>query len=260
MSGNSALVVAQLTDLHLFAQRDRSLFGLSTHDSLQAVLARLCQLEPQPDLLLLTGDISQDETDISYYHLQDYIAPLKTPTYWIPGNHDNLPLMQRLLDRPPISTEKSFTAGGWHFLLLSSWQPQCVHGQLTSESLEWLDNQLQEIGDKPTIITLHHPPCQINSDWMDAINLKNSEDFFKIIDRYPQIKLVLFGHIHQEFTTQRRGVYYLGSPSTCGQFKPQSKEFAIDEQAQPGFRLLALLPDGTFETRIERVKYSQLSR
>jgi len=250
----SPLLVAQITDTHLFAEVDQKMLGLTTHDSLQAVLDRLSQLQPKPNILLLTGDLSQDETDESYQRLQNLIAPLDIPTYWLPGNHDNLPAMQQLLNQPPILAEKSFAAGGWHFLLLSSWLPGCVQGELSQASLEWLDMQLQHIGEQPTLIALHHPPCSINSAWMDEIKLQNPDEFFAVIDRYLQVKLVLFGHIHQAFEDQRRGVRYLGSPSTCVQFKPESVKFAIDP-AQPGFRLLTLLPDGTFETQIQRVDY-----
>lgn len=252
MSQNSPLIVAQITDTHLFATDEQQMLGLTTHDCLQAVVAHLRQLQPQPDILLLTGDLSQDETKESYQRLQEIISPLQIPTYWIPGNHDDLALMQQLLNQPPIFADKSFTAGGWHFLLLSSWVPGKVYGKLSRASLEWLEQELQSIGDKPTLISLHHPPCAIASAWMDEIKLQNPNDFYAIIDRYPQVKLVLFGHIHQAFEQQRRGVSYLGSPSTCVQFKPKSVEFAI-EQVQPGFRLLTLDGDRTFETKIERV-------
>lgn len=250
----SSLLVAQITDTHLFANAEQKLLGFPTHDSLQAVVNHLNQLQPKPDILLLTGDLSQDETDESYQQLEDFIAPLEIPTYWLPGNHDNLPAMQKLLTQPPISAEKSFAVGEWHFLLLSSWVPGCVHGELSKASLEWLELQLKLIGEKSILIALHHPPCSINSDWLDAINLKNSADFFAVIDRYSQVKLVIFGHIHQAFEEERQGVCYLGSPSTCVQFTPKSVEFALDD-AQPGFRLLTLLSDGSFQTKSERVNF-----
>lgn len=249
------LLVAQITDIHLFAENHQKLLGCPTCESLKVVIERLKQLQPKPDILLLTGDLSQDETDTSYQELKNLIAPLDIPTYWLPGNHDNLPTMEKILNQQPIFADKSFVAGGWQFLLLSSWLPGCVHGELSSASLEWLERKLQLIGEQPTLIALHHPPCLIHSAWMDEIKLKNPEEFFAVIDRYSQVKLVLFGHIHQGFEDSRGGVSYLGSPSTCVQFKPKSAKFAIDN-AQPGFRLLTLQPDGTFETRIERVNYN----
>ncbi len=244
-----SLLVAQITDTHLFAEVEPSVFGVQTYNSLQAVVEKLKALQPQPDILLLTGDLSQDESSQSYEFLYNAIAPLNIPSYWLPGNHDNLPIMEQVLQHPPIDATKSFHAGGWNFLLLSSLLPGCVHGEISRQSLDWLELQLTNY---PTLIAVHHPPCLINSDWMDNINLRNYEEFLAVVERHPQVKLVVFGHIHQEFDNHSGGVRYLGSPSTCVQFQPQSKEFTIDKQAQPGFRLLNLFTDGTYNTEIVR--------
>lgn len=232
------------------------MMGCTTADTFEVILERLSRLQPRPNLLLLTGDLSHDETPESYQWLQRRLMPLKIPAYWLAGNHDSLPVMEQVLDLPPISPEKLCLAGGWCLLLLNSLVPGCVHGELSAASLEWLEQQLQ-LSDRPTLISLHHPPCSIHSAWMDAINLQNPEKLLAVIDRYPQVKLVVFGHIHQAFEEQRRGVHYLGSPSTCVQFKPGAKEFAIDP-VQPGFRLLTLFPDGSFQTKIVRLDYDAL--
>lgn len=253
MTKSPSLLVAQITDMHLFAEVEQELLGLPTDRSLQVVLERLAELQPRPDILLLTGDLSQDRSCKSYQRLQDLLLPFNIPTYWLPGNHDSLPVMQQVLQQPPISPDKSFQAGGWHFVLLSSLVSGCVYGQISTASLEWLESQLQMVNDKPTLISLHHPPCLVNSVWLDQSSLQNPESLLAIVDRHPQVKLVVFGHIHQEFSYQRYGVSYLGSPSTCIQFQPHSMNFALDK-APPGFRLFALSPDGTYETRIERIE------
>ncbi len=250
---DSPLVIAQLTDTHLFADEDQTMKDCPTVLSFQAVLNSVAQLQPQPDLILLTGDLSQDETLTSYQQLHCRIMPLGIPTYWIPGNHDqSLTNMEQTLCTAPISPQKCFQAGGWQFILLNSMLHQQVHGELSADALEILDQQLQ--GESlPTLIALHHPPLAIASAWMDAIGLQNREAFFAIIDRHPQIKLVVFGHIHQEFDRVRQGVRYLGAPSTCVQFSPNADEFAIDGDRQPGFRLMSLYPDGQFETTVQRI-------
>jgi 3',5'-cyclic-AMP phosphodiesterase len=250
MNTSPSLLVAQITDTHLFAEVEPKVFGVQTYNSLQAVVEKLTKLQPQPDILLLTGDLSQDESSQSYDRLTSLIAPLNIPAYWIPGNHDNLQVMEQVL-QSQINPTKSFQSGGWNFLLLSSLVPGCVHGEISQQSLDWLEFQLEQNPNLPTLVAIHHPPCFINSDWMDKINLRNHEEFLAVCDRYPQIKLVIFGHIHQEFDTERCNVRYLGSPSTCVQFQPQSKEFAIDQQ-EPGFRLINLFTDGTYNTEIVR--------
>jgi len=186
--------------------------------------------------------------------LRDLVSPLNIPAYWLPGNHDNPEVVAKILDSPPISAQKSFTAGGWQFLLLNSQIPGQVGGYLSPESLDWLDSQLTSSSDKPTLIGLHHQPLPVDSAWIDGSKVANAEELLEILDNHPQVKLVIFGHIHQEFDCWRHNIRYLGTPSTGGQFKPRSPNFALDEIA-PGFRWLKLYPDGKFETRVERLSW-----
>ena len=257
MSQAPPLVIAQLTDLHLFASASKELLGLPTAKSFDAVLEQLQKLVPQPDLLLLTGDLSQDGKPESYQYLQESLKLLGIPTYWLPGNHDEPTVMEQVLNQTPISPEKSFQAGDWQFLLLNSAVSGCVYGQLSPESLDWLDWQLKRTSTRPTLISLHHPPFLVNSDWLDGSTLKNREELFAVIDRHPQVRLVVFGHIHQEFDRSRHGVHYLGCPSTCIQFLPESKNFALDK-TELGLRVINLYPDGTFKTKVERVAFAHL--
>ena len=246
------LLIAQITDIHLFADENQELLGLATTQSFLAVLERL-SLQPRPDLLLLTGDLSQDGKPESYQNVQDLLSPLRTPTYWLPGNHDYLPAMEQVLNRGLVSPSKTFEQGGWNFVLLNSSVPGCVHGHLSTETLDWLDFRLRLVSSKPTLVALHHPPMPVNSTWLDTSTLQNPEELFAVLDCHPQVKLVLFGHIHQDFNRQRHGVHYLGTPSTCIQFEPRSSDFALDQE-KPGFRLLKLYANGSWETKIERVE------
>ncbi|HEY9605812.1 MAG TPA: 3',5'-cyclic-AMP phosphodiesterase [Allocoleopsis sp.] len=251
----SSLLIAQVTDTHLFADPDNELLGLPTAQSFQAVLDRLQKLLSQLDILLLTGDLSQDGTPEAYQYLQDRLKPWGIPTYWVPGNHDRPLVMEQVLNQTPFSSHKSFQAGGWQFLLLNSGVSGQVHGCLSPESLEWLEHQLQLTEQQPTLIGLHHPPLLVNSQWLDRLLLHNAEELFAVIDGYPQVRLVVFGHIHQEFERSRQGVRYIGCPSTCFQFLPESEDFALDVR-EPGFRLIRLYPDGTFKTKVERVTFA----
>ena len=255
MTYGSPVTIAQVTDLHLFASDRQELLGLPTAQSFQAVLDRLMQLRSHLDLILLTGDLAQDGQAESYQRLQTWLKPLGIPTYLLPGNHDNPMVMQQVLQESPISSEKSFNIKDWNLVLLNSAVPGQVHGYLSEGMLSWLERELQRLKARPTLIAFHHPPFTVGSTWLDGSALQNAEAFFKVIDSYPHVKLVVFGHIHQEFDRQRRGVRYLGCPSTCIQFEPQSAQFALDHEV-PGFRLINLYPDGVCKTKVERVNYA----
>ncbi|MBE9013968.1 3',5'-cyclic-AMP phosphodiesterase, partial [Pseudanabaenaceae cyanobacterium LEGE 13415] len=250
---SSPLRIAQVTDLHLFAKSDQCLLGLPTLRSLKALIEQFHPLHPKPDLLLLTGDLSQDGSMESYDRLQTLFSPLQIPTYWLPGNHDCVEAMERSLTE--FLPDKTFEQGGWRFLLLNSQVPGCVHGRLSIDTLDWLDRQLAEHPNLPTLVSLHHPPFTVNSTWLDSSVLQNPDEFLEILDRHPQVKLVVFGHIHQEFQHQRNKVTFLGTPSTSIQFAKESDEFALGHE-MPGFRLIQLYPNGTWTSQVERVKFN----
>ncbi len=234
----------------MFADENQHLQGIPTLKSLRAVIERLHALRSELDLLLLTGDLSGDGKAESYENLQNLLLPLEIPIYWIPGNHDSTSVMEEVFNLHLISRRKCFERGGWNFILLNL--RNYKYGHLSTDSLDWLDTQLRTIANNPTLISLHHHPIPVNSDWLDANSLQNSEELFAVLDKYSQVKIVLFGHIHQEFQYQRHNVGYLGTPSTCIQFQPQSPTFAIEEKS-PGFRILKLYSDSTWETWVERV-------
>ena len=73
-----------------------------------------------------------------------------------------------------------------------------------------------------------------------------------MLERFPQTKALLWGHVHQEIDGERNGVRLLASPSTCIQFAPGSEGFQVSEQA-PGYRWLRLHGDGRLETGVERL-------
>lgn len=246
------LRLLQLSDTHLFADDQQQMLGCATVATLTQVLNRIQQQGLQPDLLLLTGDLSQDETPASYERLWQLVAPLAVPTYWIRGNHDQQDSLAPILSTPPLSSEKAFGLGNWRFVLLNSQVPHRVEGTLSEASLSWLEQQLQQYPDHPTLVALHHHPIPINSPWMDALRLSNPDALFEVLDHYAQVKLVVFGHIHQAFQTVRRGVTYLGCPSTCLQFQPNQATLVLDPIG-PGFRLIDLDQGGHHTTQVQYI-------
>ncbi len=250
---SSGLRVIQLTDIHLFATSDQALMGIATRASLLPIVAQIAQVQPAPHFLLLTGDLSQDGSPESYRQLVELLQPLNLPIYWLPGNHDCFEVMERSLTIAPFRADKSFTQSGWQFLLLNSQIPGDVPGHLSSTTLEWLQLELAAHPERPTTIAFHHPPMSLNTEWLDSSALQNPEELFQIVDRHPQVKLVLFGHIHQEVEEVRSGVTYLGCPSTCFQFARDHQNFTLDIDQYPGFRILDLGADGSWRTEVRRV-------
>jgi 3',5'-cyclic-AMP phosphodiesterase len=254
------LLVAQVTDIHLTDDPQQSVMGVNTEASFRAILAELESLHPAPHLLLLTGDLTQDGSEPAYARLRESLEAVGISAYCLPGNHDTVSIMSRELRGCAVPWDSCFSAGGWQFIPLNSAIEGQVQGYLAAASLDWLDRQLCDRPDLPTLIAVHHPAIALGCDWIDKSGLQNQEEFWQICDRHPQVRVIISGHAHQEFDTdfdlkdsdKGSRARYLVTPSTCAQFAPQTDKFTLD-RLNPGFRLLRLYPQGEIETEVRRL-------
>ncbi|QJQ95232.1 MULTISPECIES: phosphodiesterase [Halomonadaceae] len=238
----------QVTDCHLYADpqgRSRAGFPLR---QLHAVVAHARKW--RPDMLLVTGDVSQDDTPASYQHAYAAFATLGCPWFWLPGNHDQ---QQHMTDIQPLHREVDL--GGWRLVLLDTQVSGEPHGELGDEQLLALAERLE--GDtRPTLLAMHHPPVKVGCAWLDAIGLADREAFWQSLAPFAHVKAIVCGHIHQAFVGRQpiKGgeVAVYGSPATADQFLGRAREFAIDQASRPGYRVIDLEGD-TLTTWVERV-------
>ncbi|WP_148861685.1 3',5'-cyclic-AMP phosphodiesterase [Marinobacter fonticola] len=246
------LRILQLTDPHLMADPDGELLGMNTRDSLDAVMA-LASKEPHaPDLVIASGDIAQDGSEVAYRIFQEKMSRYACPVIWFPGNHDDTEAMQRVT-AGTRAEQRRVLDGGWQLIFLNSAVPGKVYGELAETELDFLRECLAQYPDRPTLIAFHHHPVDVNCGWMSEIGLTNSDVFMAAIAGHAQVKALLWGHIHQSWDEERDGIRLMATPSTCIQFAPGSTEFSIDEQA-PGYRWLDLYADGTLNSYIRRAE------
>ncbi|MGX5202739.1 3',5'-cyclic-AMP phosphodiesterase [Aliikangiella sp. IMCC44632] len=244
--------VAQLTDSHIFAEKEGCLLGLNTRRSFEAVCERVKKEEWKPDVILATGDLSQDASPQSYQYLADFLATLKVPSFWLPGNHDDPQVMAQYLTNQCVSSAKQILLGDWQIILLDSSVKDKVYGNLSESELAFLSQALQQHPNKHALVSLHHQPVTIDSHWLDQIGLKNAAEFKQVLAKFPQVKGVVWGHIHQDFEFTENGVHWMATPSSCVQFEPGSEDFSAGEEA-PGYRFLNLYPDGRVESVVHRI-------
>ncbi|WP_097084783.1 MULTISPECIES: 3',5'-cyclic-AMP phosphodiesterase [unclassified Pseudomonas] len=253
-----SVLLLQLTDSHLFAEEDGELLGMNTRASLERVLQRVEADGHRYDLMLATGDQSQDGTVESYRRFKAMTSGIDAPKRWIPGNHDESAVMQDLYGQSEL-LDPVTDVGNWRVIMLDSSVPGSVPGLLSHDQLKLLEDGLADEPTRHHLICLHHHPVSIGCKWMEPIGLRNADAFFAVVDRFPQVRAILWGHIHQQWDTQRNGVRLLASPSTCIQFAPGSEDFGVERTA-PGYRWLRLNPDGTLDTAVVRVEGFEFSR
>lgn len=246
----------QITDCHLGPQKSETLLGLDTDQSLEDVLQLIQQAEPAFDHLLCTGDVASTGDWDCYTRYQKIVRRyFSQPLSWLAGNHDAADTMASGQDSLGIQG-RLVELGEWLLVLLDSSVPGQVYGQLAASELDYLEFILKSHPDKHIIVSLHHQLVPVGSAWIDQYVVRNADALFQLTDTYGNVKIITWGHVHQEFRTTRNGVELLATPSTCVQFKPRCELFTVDT-LMPGYRWFDLQEDGAFATGVARVTGKQ---
>jgi len=249
------ICLLHISDSHLYADETARLKGICPHDSFAAVVDHAHAWFPTADAVILGGDMAQDEQPETYSLLGEMLSCWQTQFMISPGNHACMDhLNARLI--PVLNRHGSYSdacqLGAWQLITLNSHHAGHVPGLLSESELQHLQDLLGSSTAEHSLVALHHHPIPVGSRWMDNIILKNRMALWEIAARFPQLKVMLCGHIHQAFDSVYQQVRVLGSPSTCIQFTPGQDTFALDNQS-PGYRWLELHDDGSIATGINRI-------
>jgi Icc protein len=244
-----AASVLQITDLHVMPVAGEKFYGLDTDRTFRAVLEQAFAENTVIDLILLTGDLVQEPSLSGYQRILTTLKDYSAPCVCLPGNHDDYRLMQQVLNEGNIRCESRLFLNNWQILCLNSQVPGYPGGHLDAWELAFMEDCLKKHPAHSTLIAVHHHCLKIDSDWMDTMMIDNSGDFLSLAVKYPQVKAVICGHVHQAADCRFESIRILSAPSTCIQFTPASREFSIDDTA-PGYRMIDLYADGNIDTRV----------
>lgn len=257
-----------ITDCHLFADVDRCGYGqINPYQSLAAILHRVFNDNDQGDnadgldgvtgeanidAVIVTGDISGDDSKQSYHHFKHLVARyIPSPIWVIPGNHDNNPHFNDILGDIWLRAGDSKAMGPWHVHGLDT-RHKGTQGQVNKEQLDKVSGAMTRETNRHHLLCLHHHLYPSNS-WMDAHNLLNPTCLTTWLTQHPNVKALLHGHLHtplrQCVGTSDTPIF--GGPSTSWQWE-MSDDFALSPLT-PGYQIVTLHDTGHVSVKIERL-------
>ena len=256
--------ILQLSDLHLFSDRQQRLRGVPPFDCLVDVLHHVEDTGLDPDLIVLSGDLAHDERRETYVLLRSLVESWSDRLAVIPGNHDQREYLREVFPEQlrGIACEGPFVTfarrlGDWILAGLDTHVPGEVPGWLDERQLAWLDRVLAQQNPARCLLFLHHPPVSVASSWLDALGLQQPQAFREFLHTHPQIAVVAAGHVHQEYTGDVEGRAFFTTPSTAMQFAPAQSEPTYD--AVPcGYRVFRLdgLDWATHVVRLPELRFA----
>ncbi|MGA9011676.1 MAG: phosphodiesterase [Acetobacteraceae bacterium] len=218
------MLICQLTDLHVRPAGKPANRLSETNMFTERAFRAVARLNPSPDVVVITGDLTDCGLDEEYANLNRLLRKfLPMPVFVIPGNHDRRGnLRAGLKHLPGVAVDPhyvQYTVDEYpvRLVMLDTLVPGAGHGELGPEQLEFLDRALAAAPDKPTIVGMHHPPFACGIAHMDRINLRNIPEFAAIIGRHRQVERIICGHHHRPIVARLAHAIASIAPSVAHQ-------------------------------------------
>lgn len=202
------LKLVQITDPHL-VEPGRLLHGLDPLARLEACLAHVEAHHADADLVVLSGDLTQDGRRDAYEALRGRLARLTPPWRLMVGNHDDRATLFAVF--PNAGDEDGFaqcaldTPQG-RVILLDTLDPGRVEGRLCPARLAWLEAELGRAEGRPVYIFMHHPPFRVHLPALDRIRLQDADAFLELLRRRGDVRHIFAGHVHRPISGLWHGI------------------------------------------------------
>jgi hypothetical protein len=187
--------------------------------TLKLALDKINGLGSTPDLLLHTGDISQNAKASEFDTAQQLIKSVKCgEMFYVPGEHDTASddgvLYRERFGRDTAGDGwYSFTHKGVHFIGLNNSRQIDALGTLGPEQLSWLKQDLASLSSStPIVIFAHIPLWMVYPEW--GWGTQDGAAALSYLKRFGSLT-VLNGHIHQVVQKVEGNVAFHTAASTA---------------------------------------------
>jgi 3',5'-cyclic-AMP phosphodiesterase len=214
------MLIAQLSDPHVRPEGELYQNVVDSNDMFAAAIVQVNALDPQPDVVLLSGDLVDKGTPAEYSMLRKLLLPLRAAARVIPGNHDDATAFRECFaDHAylPADGPMHYVAGDHgpvRIVALDITVPGLHHGQVDEQSARWLDIALALEPMRPTLIMIHQPPFDSGVPYLDAYRCREGERLAAVVARYPAVERVVCGHVHRFMQVRFGGTMLCTAPST----------------------------------------------
>jgi 3',5'-cyclic-AMP phosphodiesterase len=237
-------LIVQLSDPHIGADWN----GEDPVAGLREVVDAVADLPDRPDTILITGDLAEHGSFAEYAAVSDAVAALGAPVHVIAGNHDDRGTLRAAFGLPGADAgpiQWAADLGPLRLVGVDTTIPGRDGGALGAEPLRWLDAELARAPDQPTLLAMHHPPVTTGVAPWDAIGLSavDRAALGRVLERHPQVRRVVCGHVHQTITAgiARRPVLVVPSTYMQARLNFSAAEIDLAPGAPRGFAVHALV-------------------
>lgn len=215
--GSDGLTFLQISDSHVGFNKPANPNAIGT---LEEAIGKVKALPVKPAFMIHTGDISHLSKPEEFDDADRVIGEARLDVHYVPGEHDFLDEEQKLYrERYGRGTKGagwySFDANGVHFVGLVNVVDLKAGGlgNLGTEQLAWLENDLRSrSASTPVVVFAHIPLWIVYPQW--GWGTDDGARALELLKRFGSVT-VLNGHIHQVMQKIEGNVAFHTASSTA---------------------------------------------
>jgi len=261
------MLIAQISDSHICQADPNKPHTLERISTLKSFVAHIGGMDEKPDLIVHTGDVSQDGRPEEYETVKSIMGALGIPVFFALGNRDlGANLVECLSDLGGGKLVGDFLIYSIEkfpvrLIAMDTQKRKSRIGTTCSVRLSILEELLGDQPDTPTALFMHHPPFEVpTSDYPFQFDDPSLADaFLRLVGRHEQIVHLFCGHMHRQFSVELETCNASVTPS----LSPDNRlgEYEADWKERPLFQLHRWNPDTLrFETRLTPVEGTSVTR
>ena len=205
---DSMTLIAHISDLHV---------GMGSFDEDMFMRAAEEINNLNPDMVILTGDLTDNGYLKEYEQATKYLGMFEAPLFAVPGNHDARNLGYQIFEEIigerswKLTKDDNFTVIG-----LDSSTPDENGGNIGHPQHMWLEHQLDDcvINENFSVVCLHHHVVSIPQTGRERNVLSDAGDILKTLTTH-EVDMVLSGHKHVPNIWRINDTLFVNAGSLC---------------------------------------------
>jgi 3',5'-cyclic AMP phosphodiesterase CpdA len=228
-----SMIIAQISDTHIDLDGPK---GPARLGYLERCVADINRLDPLPDVVIHTGDLSQNGKPAEYEAARQVVGALRCPLHVTAGNRDDraaireafpadryllpdTPFVQYCVDDYPV-----------RLIAVDTLSEKSNQGDFCKIRADGLRAALTEEREKPTVVFMHHPPFEVReSDYpVQFASWDGVERMSRALEGLSHVVGMFCGHTHRNAAGEVGGVPVSSMPSVAVDLRLGQYPAALD--------------------------------
>ena len=168
-----------------------------------------------PDLVAVTGDITNSGYEKEYKKAKEYIDEFQARTIVIPGNHDTRETGYTYYEEYFGEANQFVDLGPVTVIGVDSTLPDNDEGWMGRERVTWLNENLEKVREKEfRVVLVHHHLIPVPGTGMERNELIDAGDVLSTLINN-KVNLALCGHRHVPYTWKLENLMVITSGTAC---------------------------------------------